>query len=309
VRWTIVAAALLACGASTAAHSGQQIFRSGVQTVFVDVSVLKGHMPVSDLTATNFVLTDNAAPQRIEVVTGAAIPLDVTLVANASQVGLYFGDDRTLGTSDEAQRNVRQVAAALRPDDRLGVITFASDVVETRPMTPVGSHPEQISVVNRMTTVISNRYRITEALLTALTRPVPPDRRHLVVVFTLGTGTPAVSPLEHLVPAARRADALLYAVLSPIHREFRINQPFAYYPSEDVIRNAITQAAEATGGKAYLTGDIVGAFREVLKEFRSSYVLRYTLQGVPSAGWHDIVVKVPGCPTCAIRARRGYMGQ
>ena len=76
-----------------------------------------------------------------------------------------------------------------------------------------------------------------------------------------------------------------------------------------LIRNTLTRAAEATGGKAYLTGDIVGAFRDALKAFRSGYVLRYTLDGVPSAGWHDIVVKVPRCPTCTIQARRGYVGQ
>lgn len=70
-----------------------------------------------------------------------------------------------------------------------------------------------------------------------------------------------------------------------------------------------TQAAEVTGGRAFLTGDVVGAFRDVLKDFRSSYVLRYTLHGVPSPSWHAVAVKVPSCPTCSIRARRGYMGQ
>jgi hypothetical protein len=303
-------AALLACGAWTAPQRGQQIFRSGVQTVFVDVSVLKGHTPVTDLSATEFMVSDNGVPQRVEVVTDTPIPLDVSLVVNASQVNLYYGvGGRTPGVSDEAQRNVRQIASALRADDRLGIVTFASDVVETRPMTPIGSNPEVISLGNPMTDALSNRYRITEALLTALTRPVLPDRRHLVVVFALGTGTPSIAPLEHLVTAARRSDALLYGVLAPTHRETRTNQPFAFYPSEVVIRDAVTQAAEATGGKAYFTGDIIGAFRDVLREFRRSYVLRYTLEGVATAGWHDIVVTVPTCSTCTIRARRGYMGQ
>ena len=303
-------AALLACGALTAAQTGPQVFRSGVQTVFVDVSVLRGHVPVTDLSTTDFMVIDNGVTQRNEVVTDASIPLDVSLVVNASQVNLYYGvGGRTLGTSEEAQRNVRQIAAALRPDDRLGVVTFASDVIETRPMTPIGANPEKLSLASPMTDVLNSRYRLTEAVLTALTRPVAPDRRHLVVVFALGTGTPAVSPLDHLAPAARRADALLYAVLAPTHRESRTNQPFAFYPSEVVIREAVTQAAEATGGRAYLTGDIVGAFRDVLKQFRSSYVLRYTLAGVRPAGWHDIVVKVSRCPSCTIRARRGYMGQ
>jgi hypothetical protein len=69
------------------------------------------------------------------------------------------------------------------------------------------------------------------------------------------------------------------------------------------------RAAEATGGKAVLTGDVSGTFRDVLKDFRQRYVLRYSVQGVPTRGWHDIVVTVPSCPGCTIHARRGYMGQ
>lgn len=309
MKWMILAA-VIAGAASAAAQSGQQVFRNGVQVVFVDVSVLRGRTPFLGLRTPDFQLTDNGVAQPIELMTDAAIPLDITLVINATHVGAYYGvGGKTPGASYDAQHDVRQIAGELRPDDRLGVITFASDVAETRPMAPIGPHPELISLTNPMTDALNLRYRITEAVLTALSTPVAPDRRHLVIVFALGEGAPAVSPLEHLVPAAQRADVLLYAVLSPSHHEIRTNHPFAFYPSENVIHNAVTQAAEATGGKAYLTGDIVGAFRDVLKDFRSSYVLRYTLQGVPAGGWHDIVVKVPTCPTCAVRARRGYISR
>jgi len=306
VRGRVLVVVLFASTASATAERGQQVFRSGVQTVFVDVSVMKGHTPVTELRAEDFSLSDNGAPQRVEAVAATGIPLDVSLVVDATHSGQLSGTGLNAANWTDVQRSVRQIAATLRTDDRLQLITFAADVVETRPMSPVGT-PESIAVA--MMGPFSDRYAITPALLKALTAPVASDRRHLVVVFALGSGKPTVAPMEHLVPVARRADALLYAVLTPTHHSEVTNQVFPFSPSEMVIREAVTAAAEATGGKAYFTGDIAGAFRDVLKEFRSSYMLRYTLEGVPAAGWHDIVVKVRSCPTCTIRARRGYMGR
>jgi VWFA-related protein len=309
VKSTVIAAALVAGAIAAPPQRAEQVFRSGVQTVFVDVSVLHGHTPVTDLDASRLTLTDNGALQHVEAVAREAIPLDVSLVIDASIATVYYGGTtKSVIYSDEVQRNVRQMATTLRPEDRLGVMSFGADVVQTRPMSTVGAYPGEISLAYPAMDTMTDRYRITEALLTALTAPVAPDRRHLVVVFALNTGNAAIPMAEHLVPVARRADARLYGVLAPTHHEERTNLPFAFYPAEVIIRDAVTRATEATGGTAYLAGDIVGAFRDILKDFRSSYVLRYTLEGVPRAGWHDILVKVPSCPPCTIRARRGYMG-
>jgi hypothetical protein len=49
------------------------------------------------------------------------------------------------------------------------------------------------------------------------------------------------------------------------------------------------------------------AFREVLREFRSAYVLYYTARNVDSAGYHTIEVKVPR-EGVTVQARRGYFG-
>jgi len=56
--------------------------------------------------------------------------------------------------------------------------------------------------------------------------------------------------------------------------------------------------------------DLLNApFLRALDEFRTSYVLRYTLQGVKRAGWHDLSVRIvkPGT-NYSVRARRGYIG-
>lgn len=161
--------------------------------------------------------------------------------------------------------------------------------------------------VHPTTTAWNRRYRITEALLTALTAPAPPDRRHVVLLFARALGDVSVEPLENLPAVAKHADALLYVVLTPQRQEVGTHEPRPFYPSEVAIRTAVSEAAEATGGKTFLTGDIKGAFKNVLKDFRNSYMLRYTLEGAAAKGWHEVVVSVPKCDDCTVRARRGYV--
>ena len=310
MRVSLLATASLMCVVASFALSGQQTFRGGVQVVLVDASVLRGSTPVTGLRADDFVVTDRGARQRVEAIDPAAMPLDLSLVVDVTWFtsGIFGAAGGPAGT-DTLRRNARQIAELLRPDDRLGVITYAGEVVETRSMSALGTDPVDVSLANPTSSQLTNRARLGQALLTALTAPVPTDRRHFVVMFAGARDVLDTPEPEYLIRVASRADALLYVVLNPARQAIDTHQPFRFWPSEEHIRKTLTRAAEATGGKAYLTGDIVGAFRDTLKAFRSGYVLRYTLTGVPPAGWHDIVVKIPSCPTCTIRARRGYMGQ
>jgi len=258
MRSVLLAGVLLICAVEGSQERGQQVFRSAVQTVFVDVSIMRGHTPVVDLKVTDFSLTDNRVQQQIEAVASSVIPLDVSLVIDATHTGVLYGTGANAGNRTDVQRSVRQMGASLRADDRLQAVTFAAEVVETRPRSSVGSALEPLSIRN--STEFTNRYAVTEALLATLTAPVALNRRHLIVLFALGSGKPTVAPLERVVRVARRADALLYAVLTPMHKEEITNRPLPFFPSEMVVRNAVTQAAEVTGGKAYSSGgDILDA--------------------------------------------------
>lgn len=305
----ILLGAVLACAAFGASPNAPQVFKSGVQSVIVDASVLDGRSPLASLTAADFALTDNGAAQRVESLQGTAIPLDVSLVVDATWFtqGLTGGLNGPAGTR-ELHSNAQQIVGLLRPDDRLGIITYAADLVETRPMSRIGSTPAGMDVGNPTTHVPRNPVPIGQALLTALTAPTPADRRHIIILFSAARLQSEVLLVEDIVPAAIRADALLYTVLNPPDQAADTHQPIPIYPPDALVRDGLTQVAVAAGGKTYLTGDIVGAFRDILKEFRRSYVLRYSLQGVPTRGWHSIVVTVPSCPRCTIRARRGYLG-
>lgn len=311
MRSAVAVAIAFGCAMSTFLHGQGQVFRSGVQSVLVDVAVQRGRAPVPSLIAGDFEITDNGAIQRVESLAVGEIPLDLSLVVDAS----WYSQGQAGGTgpagTDILHANARQIAGLLGPGDRFEVMTYAAEIVQARAMSPPSPNPnpESISGTVPSTYSFDRRYRITQALSMALMAPVASDRRHMVLVFAAGRGDPELPSLEHVVRIATRADALLYAVLAPALQDVRTHQPAPLFPSQAFIQDAVTRAAEATGGKAFLTGELVGAFRDILKEFRQRYVLRYSLQGVPSRGWHNIVVKVPSCPTCTIQARRGYMGK
>jgi hypothetical protein len=75
---------------------------------------------------------------------------------------------------------------------------------------------------------------------------------------------------------------------------------------------ALARAAERTGGEVhgqsrfFRASSIARAFRTIFSDFRQSYVLRYSPEGVPARGWHPIVVRVPAAGNATIRARQGY---
>ena len=73
----------------------------------------------------------------------------------------------------------------------------------------------------------------------------------------------------------------------------------------------VGQSAERTGGDKHRSrfGDpAVRTFAQILDEFRQSYVLRYSPQGIKPSGWHAVTVRVPAQPALTIKARSGYFG-
>jgi hypothetical protein len=147
-----------------------------------------------------------------------------------------------------------------------------------------------------------------DALLLGMARPPEPGRRHLVIAFcTSWDHHSALADGGLLQAVAARTDVLLHLALwSGRTAE---GQPAAGLQSTHTLA-ALTAAAEATGGQVHSVGSGgVGAFKEIFEDFRKSYVLQYTLQGVPPSGWHEITVRLPRYPDYTVRARKGYLGR
>jgi len=295
--------------------AGQAVFRSRTDVVSVTVSVQQGRIPVSDLTAADFILLDNGVPQRIDALSLERIPLDLTVVFAASRTtsdstsrnrlfpSAYGGWMRGIIDSID---NVEDVRRLLTPADRLRVVLIdlkiraelldsGAPIRQSKSLLPLwGPGPKW-----------EGRVRLADGIFYALAWPVPTDRRHVVVVIAEGQDTGSAIDMSMLPKLAARSDAVMNAVL-------RFPQGLATSDRDQIRQGtsdpALGVAVEQTGGRILKPEDFEQPLRQIVSDFRASYLLRYTPQGVTLPGWHDLTVRIQRAGDYRIRARRGYEG-
>ena len=286
-RWI---AALFAMAAGWA-PAAQQQFRATVDAVAVDVSVKNGNTPVLGLTVADFTLLDNGVPQRIDAVSIESLPIDVTLLLDVS--------GSTQGTLlPRLKAAVTESAALLTPRDTIRLLTFSNAVQEAFDFKPSESLPN----LSRLAAGGGTSFH--EGLIAAMIKSRPTERRHLIIAFTDGTDTSSFLGYDAARDVALRSDAVVHVVLGRDPVGFGWLGP----SNQDV---AVLTALTGGGSTEFSrtgTAPIGKVFTKVIEDFRTSYVLRYTLSGVPRAGWHDITVRLNRSGTFVIRAKKGYAG-
>lgn len=298
-RWVGVPILVLWSPALAGLVAAQIVFRARTDVVAISASVKRGNNPVANLTAQDFRLSDNGVAQTIEAVTIESVPLDVTLFMDTS--------GSTAGALDRMKKNVVAIAGMLRPEDRFRLMTIGLSVEVPVPWQPAGGRLD----LSRMNAVpgISLIY---DALFAALTHTPDPGRRHLVVAMTDGEDCGSLLDGARVLDASGRSEAVLhwiYVSASGDFDEFSVNAWCTPSDARDV--DYVGESAARTGGDVHRSrfGDpAVRTFAQVLSDFRQSYVLRFSPQGVKPEGWHTVGVSVPAQPALTIKARSGYFG-
>ena len=275
---------LLLCLASWQGHAQQPgAFRSSTLAVRVDVLVTDGRRPVGGLTAPDFELRDNGVLQSIALVDAADIPLNVVLALDTS-------------TSTTGARQADLVAAShalldgLKPVDRAALTTFSHAVQPRMALTSdLGIIRDELSRIEP-----SGRTAIMDGVYVALTTTLTESGRSLVIVCTDGSDISSWLQPAEAIESAKRSNAVIYAVTS-----------------EDARRAAaLEDLTTATGGdmiRVSSGANLRGAFRKILDDFRSRYILAYTPTGVGSGGFHRLDVRV-NRRGHSVTARPGYVG-
>jgi VWFA-related protein len=276
----------------------QVVFRARTESVAVSASVKRGNAAVANLTANDFRLTDNGIAQAVEAVTIESIPLDVTLFMDTS--------GSTAGALDRMKRNVISIAGMLRPDDQFRLLTIGLSVETPVPWQRAGN---RITLDMKAVPGISLVY---DALFVALAHAPAPGRRHLIVAMTDGQDCGSLLDGARVLDASGRSEAVLHWIYVSAGGDFDERSiPAWCTPSDAGEVDFVAQSAVRTGGDSHRSrfGDpAVRTFAQILDEFRQSYVLRYSPQGVKAQGWHTVTVQVPAQPALTIKARSGYFG-
>ncbi len=297
-----IALATVAAAATVAANRAQ-VFRSAVDVVELNVAVSSGNRSVGGLTLDDFAVSDNGVAQTVTGISRETMPIDLTLLIDSSA----SIDAKLADAIVSAGRRIRD---RLRPDDRVSLVTFNQLIHERLALSPPAS-TGTVDLGRRVGATALN-----DAIAVALTTPPPVDRRSMAIVFTDGYDTMSFLDEARVMDIAGRSRTVLFIVARAVN------------PSA-MPRAFLDGLANATGGLVqivppFVIDETVGprqnqiksnpalldaAFLKALDDFRSSYVVRYTLTGVPRPGWHDVVVRATKAgKKYDVRTRRGYQG-
>jgi hypothetical protein len=196
----------------------------------------------------------------------------------------------------------------LRPGDRFRLLTIGLSVYISIPWREAGESFE----LNMAP--VAGISLIRDAVVAALLHPVSPGRRHLIVALTDGYDCGSLIEPNLVGDIAARSEAVLHWVAVERPGAVRPTGTFAWCPMNASYFDTgpLKEAVERSGGDLHRGGfrraDAVAAFSKVFEEFRQSYILHYSPEGVPGTGWHELRVEVPA-GRYTVRARPGYFGR
>lgn len=268
----------------------QPTFKAAVDLVRVDVAVTRGGKPVRGLTAADFSISDDGVPQRVN---------SVTLLDDLALSVLVVLDTSSSVEGERLQHLVeagRGLMAALRPDDRAGLITFNDRV---RLDVPLGKDRDAIAAtLGRLTGTGSTA--LHDAVWTALELCPVDDTRPLVLVFTDGLDNASWLSQTQFVAAARRKGVVIQAV------ELTNGVPASARGRTGPLP-ALDFAADASGGRVWSatsSRDLRELFTKAIEEMRGRYLVTFYPEGPRKPGWHALKIGARGRGD--ITARPGY---
>jgi VWFA-related protein len=299
-RPALLGVAALAAAAAVPSTSAQTppVFRSSVESVYVDVFVSRGGQPIPGLQASSFELKDNGVRQAPELVAAESQPLRAVLVfdTSSSVVGERLA---ALKAAGEAFLN------GLRPADQVALVGFSEEITWLAPATA------DKAAVRRALDQLepAGATAAFDALYAAIALSEEGGRA-LIVLFTDGEDNMSFLGEKQLLTVVERSNALVHIV------GWRQPEPTEPVPSRltdaelSELDQTLTlrQIAEATGGRFWGADSperLRRAFAEIADAMSHRYILRYEPEGVSHDGWHRIEVKLRGHKG-DVQARHGY---
>jgi VWFA-related protein len=298
---------MFALGVATFA-AGPVQFRGGVHAVELNVSVIAGKTPVLDLGPADFEVRDNRIEQQIVSVSRDVQPIDLTVAVDMSEM-----QSRVLIA--QIERTIGRIRDHLKPTDRVSVLTFADRIRTLAALVT----PDAAGVKLGQPSNWGTHTPLNDVLGVMLAAPVPPDRRHLAVVFADGGDTGSVLSEADVLDLAGRSRAVVFAVTRTASSGWEMASfPRAFVEHPERRLTTLTGGRVSTAAAieivqpspGTLTGHananlIDNAFTSAIEDFRAGYTVRYVLGG-ETAGWHDVAVTVRGHDEYRVRTRTGY---
>ncbi len=292
VKLTLVAAI------STIGVAAWAQFRTEVRLVRIVATVKNrtGEL-VGGLQKSDFTIADNGVPQEVAIFSRETDqPLSVRLMIDVS--GSTAKDLKF--ETDSAAKFVRALLADSNPKDTVSLWGFDYDVHEETGFT----HRLDL-ILSKLKTIKGDAgTSLFDAIWFAAKDLEPRDGRKIMVIVTDGGNTTSYKTSQQALESAQLADAVIYpVVVMPIMSDSGRNIGG---------ENVLTWMAQGTGGRTFvptLGAQLDKAFRDIISDLRTEYVLGYYPRNVPPTKdrFHTLQVGVKR-PELQVFARNGYYG-
>ena len=298
----------------------QPTFRAATEMVRIDTLVERDGKPVTNLTADDFTVLDNGAPQRIVTIKQMeAVAVGVALDTSGSMEGDRFA---------RAQAATLALLGQLRPDESSVVIGFADLTARLIPAGTPSADRERLleSVVSAGSTALADG-----AYAAVIACDTGPGSK-LLVVLTDGRNNSGWLGGRDVIDAARRHEVVIYPVgvgvdaggmkFTPrpvLDPRLQSGTETRAYNEAAAARVAVAGGdalkflevvAKQTGGRAIRadwTDDLSVTFRAILQEFRQRYIIAFAPEGVGKGdGWHALEVRLRKSVKGEVHSRAGY---
>lgn len=298
IGWVALLAALVA-GSSVRECRGQSRearFRVDVDLVRVVATVRDSNGAiVAGLGRDDFEIFDEGVPQEIAFFEReSSAPLSLVLLIDVSaSVAIKWKQE-----AESAAELLRALLVEGRGTDTVALYSFSHDVVVEVPFTR-----DLKRVLARLRSLGRGAgTSLYDALYFASRALEEREGRHALVLVSDGADTTSAKTFHEALRAVHQADAVVYPVLVvPVESEAG-----RHVAGE----NTMALLAQSTGGRLFQASAGPGlqtAFRSILEELRSQYLLGYYARGVPGepGQFHRVEIRVKR-PGLQVFARSGY---
>ena len=241
------------------------------------------------ISADDLEVVEDHVAQQVETFHEATQPVSIVLVLDAS------GSMRRRET--DVMASARAFVAALRPEDKVGIMLFADDVTLVQDLTADRAASNQ-AIDSYKTGGGTAFYDAVSAALNRLERT---EGRRVIVAMTDGRdeNNPGTAPgSTH--------------TLNDVKRQLKENGTtmFTIGLGTKVDAAPLKDLADLSGGRALLPQDVSelgNEFQRVVEDLRRRYVVGYTsTNGERNGHWRNVSITLKSAPQVTVRSAGGY---
>jgi len=300
VKIALSVAAAVSAATIVAAQAPQPSFRSGVELVSLNVTVMEGTRYLTDLEQKDFKVFEDGNEQDVTFFNKTNLPIALALLLDTSA-----SMDTKLPTAQEAAIGF---ARRLRQQDLAEVIDFDNRVTVLQNFT--NSAQDLETAIRRTsaggsTSLFNAIYIALKDLKKAVARNADEIRRQAIVVLSDGEDTSSLLPFEEVLDLAKRSETAIYGIGL---RDNEAGNGSKLFKEAEFVMNQLSQQ---TGGRAFFPkqlAELNGVYGQISDELSSQYTVGYTSKNPKRDGaWRRVVVRTTR-PGTATRTKQGYFG-